>query len=467
MCLEGIRPRRIGASVIGAALALAWPMAAPAQIGDGLGDVRGTVDGEARAYLIHDGVLAGLRRPLATWQRQRATLRVTLEGVVPETGDDGREGMVILFLRFDLPADAAETEFGDAALVRADLLKITDWPQDAPEPATALLAGAENGALDVRINAFSGGAVPFIDLHVASTLCEADLGAEGEFQLLPGGVCREADLHFTSALMPWTTPERVEPVSPEAEPPPPVAEAAPPDAAAPDRGGGAALDVIGTISADFDGEPREWLTAEGVVRGEAGASAYFERITFEMPGFGDAVRQMRDLAGDAISAEELQQLDDLVEMLVEDNPMAGMMEQMGVPGMGAGYTLLSITGLDPESPNILRERALSIRLDLDDPDAVPLGQPMPADIEYYAEFSGGFIPELLYTSEDALEDARVTFDQLDLTPGGGHATGRFEATLCRLERARMMRDEGPDTGDCRRIEGAFDTALADESDRAE
>jgi hypothetical protein len=60
-----------------------------------------------------------------------------------------------------------------------------------------------------------------------------------------------------------------------------------------------------------------------------------------------------------------------------------------------------------------------------------------------------------WTSEDASEPARITFDRLDTDVDNLHASGTFEALLCHVPEGAYE----PDSGNCQPITGRFDTGL--------
>ena len=81
--------------------------------------------------------------------------------------------------------------------------------------------------------------------------------------------------------------------------------------------------------------------------------------------------------------------------------------------------------------------------------AAPGAQSTPSALEI------GFFPDGMrsfWTSGEAPEPARITFDRLDTEADDLHASGTFEALLC------LVSDEA-DTGNCRPIAGRFDTDL--------
>ncbi|MCC5969984.1 MAG: hypothetical protein JJU15_08535 [Pararhodobacter sp.] len=210
--------------------------------------------------------------------------------------------------------------------------------------------------------------------------------------------------------------------------------------------GSVTMTVMGALTATLDGDAREWVTISGEMRGETGASANWQRIEISVPTFGDTLGAM---AGQ-LSEEERAQVQALDQL----------MGQVTERAMGGFQSInLTISGHDPASPNILTDQVLALDVHLNSADIAP-GTTMDADITYVVDGSGGFIPRLFYTSSDTDTQASVTFDRLDLTPGGGHAEGSFSAELCKMEGANLI--SGPDLSDCIHVEGRFDTALVEE-----
>ena len=73
----------------------------------------------------------------------------------------------------------------------------------------------------------------------------------------------------------------------------------------------------------------------------------------------------------------------------------------------------------------------------------------------------GYFPDGMrsfWTSEDAPEPARITFDRLDTDVEDLHASGTFEALLCLVSNGEYEAD----TDNCRPIAGRFDTDLVRE-----
>jgi hypothetical protein len=88
------------------------------------------------------------------------------------------------------------------------------------------------------------------------------------------------------------------------------------------------------------------------------------------------------------------------------------------------------------------------------------------DVSYRSPFEAGAAPMIMevihmptgmkppiWTSEHTGTPAVIAFDTLDTH--SGHASGTFEATLCKV--ANLGAD--PDTSDCKPIKGTFDTGL--------
>ena len=113
---------------------------------------------------------------------------------------------------------------------------------------------------------------------------------------------------------------------------------------------------------------------------------------------------------------------------------------------GGGFADLSLAGVSMDS----RAR---LDLNLSYMSASPDLQtaPLSGDIAYTPAETSGY-----WTSEDAPTPAVITFTTLTIAGEEGRATGRFTAQLCFAE------DYGaePDPGNCRPIEGSFDTPFA-------
>jgi hypothetical protein len=109
----------------------------------------------------------------------------------------------------------------------------------------------------------------------------------------------------------------------------------------------------------------------------------------------------------------------------------------------SGYTGLSIYAVEGRPISIEAMYASTAMPD-------PTSRPVSMTIGY---FPNGFTS--YWTSEDAPEPVRITFDQLDTGTDAPHARGTFEAVLCFV--AEM--NAGPDIDNCKPITGRFDTQL--------
>lgn len=227
--------------------------------------------------------------------------------------------------------------------------------------------------------------------------------------------------------------------------------------------GAVSLDVLGSVTGSLGGEEREWLTIAGEPGTQRHASASWRRSEMEMPDMSQLQSQIMGAMGRELSAEELRQMEQMGEMMSGEGPMADVLGQMmGGAGMTREPPIrLTISGHDPASPNILTEQVLIIDVSLPGgAEAALSAEAVPAEIAYYAEHSGGFVPDVFYVSGEEAQAGQVVFERLELAPDGGHAAGRFEAELCRMEGARL--NEGPDPTDCRSVNGQFDTKLVAE-----
>lgn len=108
-----------------------------------------------------------------------------------------------------------------------------------------------------------------------------------------------------------------------------------------------------------------------------------------------------------------------------------------------GYTGLSIYAVEGRLISI---EAMYVSTATPDPTSRPASM----TISY---FPNGF--SSYWTSEDAPEQVRITFDRLDTGTDAPHARGTFEAVLCFV--AEMNAE--PDIDNCKPITGRFDTQL--------
>ncbi len=109
----------------------------------------------------------------------------------------------------------------------------------------------------------------------------------------------------------------------------------------------------------------------------------------------------------------------------------------------SGYTSLTIFSIEGRPISIEAMYSSTATPD-------PTSRPMSITISY---FPTGLTP--YWTSEDASESARITFDRLDTATDTPHASGTFEAVLCLVAEL----GEDADLGNCKPIAGRFDTQL--------
>lgn len=107
-----------------------------------------------------------------------------------------------------------------------------------------------------------------------------------------------------------------------------------------------------------------------------------------------------------------------------------------------GLTSLSIYGSEA------RQLAIEAMYTTAAPD--PATAPLDMTISYFPSGMTQF-----WTSEEAPQPARVTFERLDTASDTPHARGSFEAVLCQV--AGLGQDA--DLGKCLPIKGRFDTTL--------
>lgn len=410
-----------------------------------LGEVLIEIDGAMTGLQVFEGPIDGFHRSLAGYRTGFGGDggMVSVEGVpasVP-AGAHPMQGAAVVRMEFSAPAPLdASSPHDDASI-----FYVAEWAEGEGDPA---LVFANAGPVEIELEALDlreGGA------HIAgvavAAMCPHDIDSE-ETQAL-SDACFEMAMLFDTTLLPFAPPRRLDPAEEPAREAP--AAAAPADDDSP-----ATMEVLGRVNASLGGEEREWLTIAGDIRGQHAASANFQRIEISIPGFADTFGAMAD----ALSEEERAQLGMLDQMLRENNPMAAIMEELtGQPVSGTDQINLTISGHDPASPNILTEQVLALDIHLTSAQPPP-GSPIPAEITYVVESSGSFIPAVFYTSGDGGAEASVTFDRLELAAEGGHASGSFSGTICRMEGARLM--DGPDMSDCMPVEGRFDTALFEE-----
>lgn len=144
-----------------------------------------------------------------------------------------------------------------------------------------------------------------------------------------------------------------------------------------------------------------------------------------------------------------------VAATIDGTPYSG--ETLDVPSEGTStvevrsfgpVNSISIQAHDPQAESIMRN-VLSVEVSLMGSDAS--ASIMEASVSWWPEG----MTEPFYLSEDSGTPPEVVFDALSLEIGAAAAQGSFSAVVCR--RDSMFAEA--DTGDCRPIEGTFDTVL--------
>lgn len=406
-----------------------------------LGHLTFETDNSSTNLEVFRGPINGFVRSLASYDASPggAGGMIMIEGHVSQvpSGANPKQGAAGIWLEFSAPAQVNEA----IAAENLDLFYIGDWPAGRQEPLQVFRSAGGVGVTFERLQLHDGAA------HAAGvaqgTLCPHNM--DNDETQVDAQDCFEATLVFDSTLEPFAAPVR-------------VADGQGSEARADD--GPVTMTVLGSVTGILDGEAREWVTISGEINHEASSSANWRRTRISVPGFADTFGSMMG----EMTGEDQAQLETLDQMFSGENGLADLIGQMtGEAVGGQEFLSVSISGHDPASPNILTERVLSLEISFNSMDA-PLDVPVPAEISYFVDASGGFIPKLFYVSGDGGPEAHVTFTQLDLGPKGGHAQGSFKGTLCRMEGARLL--DGPDLSACIDVEGQFDTELA-ESDPIE
>lgn len=133
---------------------------------------------------------------------------------------------------------------------------------------------------------------------------------------------------------------------------------------------------------------------------------------------------------------------------------AGEWETLRLPGEGTATAsfrstgaaaTISIQGHDPDADSRMHN-VLSLQVTV-------MGEGTSPDV--LGDPTLNLFPEGMSGASWHASTVELEWERLELGAGGGHATGRFSASLCRQENAFSE----PDTGDCREVEGEFDTAL--------
>lgn len=133
---------------------------------------------------------------------------------------------------------------------------------------------------------------------------------------------------------------------------------------------------------------------------------------------------------------------------------AGDWETLRLPGEGTATATyfaigtggsISIQGHDPKASSMMRN-VLSLQFTV-------MGEG--ASLQLLGDATLGLYPEGMSGDSWQASAAELEWDRLELGAEGGHASGRFSASLCRQEGPFSE----PDTSDCRQVEGEFDTRL--------
>lgn len=110
---------------------------------------------------------------------------------------------------------------------------------------------------------------------------------------------------------------------------------------------------------------------------------------------------------------------------------------------GGGFTALSLAGLDAETAAL----GLAVGVDYMSLQPGPETAPMRVEITY-TPAGGGY-----WSSDEAPTPPNVTFTTLEFDDAEGRAVGAFSGLLCYAEAPGAE----PDAGNCRPVDGGFDT----------
>jgi hypothetical protein len=119
----------------------------------------------------------------------------------------------------------------------------------------------------------------------------------------------------------------------------------------------------------------------------------------------------------------------------------------------ATASLASMSGLTTLTIQAAEGKPIVIEAMFTTAEPNPQSPPLDLSISYFPSGLKSF-----WTSEDAPEPARTSFDRLDTGTDDLHASGTFEALLCRVPEGAYESD----TSDCQPITGRFDTGLVRE-----
>lgn len=127
-------------------------------------------------------------------------------------------------------------------------------------------------------------------------------------------------------------------------------------------------------------------------------------------------------------------------VLVRDGDQVESTAFLIVPG--GGFSALSLVGFSLDNKSL----ALGVEFMATEPG--PQTAPFSVTITYTPTGTSAH-----WTSEEAPTPPVVTFTTLEVGAAEGRAAGTFSGTLCYAEDY----ETGPDTGNCRPVEGSFDT----------
>jgi hypothetical protein len=192
------------------------------------------------------------------------------------------------------------------------------------------------------------------------------------------------------------------------------------------------VDVLGSITAEVNGDTLQWLTIAG--GGMDGASAVWS------PYAPPAVQMPSHL-----SEEQAAVLRERI------TAMSG--------ASGGDSVELRLTGFDPEAERMLRDGGLSIEVSPFSAEESDSALAANHDAEVSLFHGRGPDRELYVSAHSAGPGANVEFDRLEIVAGGGRAEGRFAATLCPI--SALMRSDVM-TDRCVPVSGTFETDLVED-----
>lgn len=193
------------------------------------------------------------------------------------------------------------------------------------------------------------------------------------------------------------------------------------------------VDVLGSITAEVNGDTREWLTISG--GGMDGASAVWSTYAPpEIPIPSHLSEEQANVMRERITA---------------------------MSGASDNAVELRITGFDPDAERMLRDGVLSIEISpfsAEDSEAA-LAARHEAAVSFFRD-RGPDTGLYVSSGHSVGPDASVEFDRLEIDTGGGRAEGRFAATLCPI--SGLMRSDIVTDG-CVPVSGTFETDLVEDA----